>query len=409
MVLGKTTGEGVYGGYPASDATVFPFRFQEGSFVEAAGETAASFAERSSEIFYAYNLMGRFIPSGSEIAVFRYCNRWWCSHGGGPCALFTDDFNRADSADVGMGWQEKAGVWSIAANKLDEAGNAGAVIINCRRFEKDQIVYATLKSVVAGAGYRLIANWYDDDNYYFGEATFAADGGLRVRLGSRVAGVESILEEVNWTGFAAGGDWQAKLCCENGHLHLRIGAVASSGDAWTLVNQFPEGRWAGLGNGSIDDESAPAIDFDDFQVDRPECGLCPDCFVQCDLHEMSKVLHLAIVGADRCSGYSDEVDLTWSYTTRRWEIVNPTLCGVPYSLTLYLRANEEDGCQSAISNWKLGVLGGGGWVLEAETDSTCEPLSLHFIRTWTAVGPEICCANGTEYGPFGRHDYYVTE
>lgn len=41
---------------------------------------------------------------------------------------FTDDFNRADSSNLGAGWTEVSGDWSIASNQLSP-GNAGGTII----------------------------------------------------------------------------------------------------------------------------------------------------------------------------------------------------------------------------------------------------------------------------------------
>jgi hypothetical protein len=43
-------------------------------------------------------------------------------------ATFTDDFNRADSTNLGAGWVEVSGDWSIVSNQLS-SGSAGGVII----------------------------------------------------------------------------------------------------------------------------------------------------------------------------------------------------------------------------------------------------------------------------------------
>ena len=45
------------------------------------------------------------------------------------CLIDSDDFDRANSINLGSKWSEKSGDWSIDTLRLKEAGNAGAVAI----------------------------------------------------------------------------------------------------------------------------------------------------------------------------------------------------------------------------------------------------------------------------------------
>ncbi|WP_328941536.1 hypothetical protein OG259_07635 [Streptomyces sp. NBC_00250] len=44
-------------------------------------------------------------------------------------ASFTDDFNRPDSADLGSGWVQVSGFWSIASNQLSPGSDGGTIIL----------------------------------------------------------------------------------------------------------------------------------------------------------------------------------------------------------------------------------------------------------------------------------------
>ena len=44
-------------------------------------------------------------------------------------ASFTDDFNRADSTDLGAGWVQVSGFWAIASNQLSPGSDGGTIIL----------------------------------------------------------------------------------------------------------------------------------------------------------------------------------------------------------------------------------------------------------------------------------------
>src|SRR5678815_3898885 len=47
------------------------------------------------------------------------CGNCGCEPPGPPsCPCFTDDFNRADSTNLGSDWTETSGSWSISSNRL---------------------------------------------------------------------------------------------------------------------------------------------------------------------------------------------------------------------------------------------------------------------------------------------------
>ncbi|TXS22405.1 hypothetical protein EAO70_05970 [Streptomyces sp. adm13(2018)] len=44
-------------------------------------------------------------------------------------ASFTDDFNRADSSNLGAGWVQVSGFWAIASNQLSPGSDGGTIIL----------------------------------------------------------------------------------------------------------------------------------------------------------------------------------------------------------------------------------------------------------------------------------------
>jgi hypothetical protein len=103
-----------------------------------------------------------------------------CCCGGGPCIVYADDFNRADSTDLGSKWEEVSGDWEIDTNRLQSTSEGFCLTTTrpkiSRRSPKHyaHIISATLAGYDDGVRLWKIIIWYDDaSNYLY--AQFVAD------------------------------------------------------------------------------------------------------------------------------------------------------------------------------------------------------------------------------------------
>ena len=68
-------------------------------------------------------------------------------------ASFTDDFNRADSSDLGAGWVEVSGDWSIISNQLSPGSAGGTIILRAAGAmdSSDNSAQATISATTAAS------------------------------------------------------------------------------------------------------------------------------------------------------------------------------------------------------------------------------------------------------------------
>lgn len=68
-------------------------------------------------------------------------------------ATFTDDFNRADSSDLGAGWVEVSGNWSIVSGQLSPGVDTGTVILRAAAAmdTSDNYAQATIAAGASGS------------------------------------------------------------------------------------------------------------------------------------------------------------------------------------------------------------------------------------------------------------------
>lgn len=189
------------------------------------------------------------------------------------CYVTSDDFNRPDSTDLGCWWRERSGNWSVHTNRLRESGNAGALVIaETPAPEISFRVSAQSPNVPAGAVYRVVANYLDDNNYHFAEFEFPT-GRLIVRLYKRSGGVNTKLKERQWDVNMVGNPQELGVCFTE--KIFSAGQKYEPYMAW-ITNPVPiqGGYRAGLGNGG-----GVQIEYDDFRLDEhydtnPDCLIC---------------------------------------------------------------------------------------------------------------------------------------
>jgi hypothetical protein len=110
-------------------------------------------------------------------------------------ASFTDDFNRADSTNLGAGWVEVSGDWSIVANQLSSGSAGGTVILRAAgamatNDNSVQVTIAATAAVSHGIWCRGNSNisqgylWRNDGTSW---NLFSVVGGSFVSIGSYAA------------------------------------------------------------------------------------------------------------------------------------------------------------------------------------------------------------------------------
>jgi hypothetical protein len=339
------------------------------------------------------------------------------------CVKFQDNFNRANSDSLGVKWSEEDGVWSILSNKLQETTGTG-MVVTTTAFNLPQFVYATLINVQVGNRYQVVVRWIDAESHYYAEAYWSGPNTVELSLhrrepvggpGTPGAGVDTLLESHTWNaaGFVTGTDWPIKVCIEDSHFHVRLGAVTTKGDAWVAVS-LSEVRLTSIG---LANSSPGTITFDDVRMETRNCtaycfSTCPDCFLRCDQKHLPFTVTVTVVGSGRCNGFTDSFMMAWDYDQRKWTHATPfNLCEMTGLTNAYYIQGTEETCLGGKSTFQFGRAGDGSLPYVQQDDSTCSPLNLHYAKAVTpAETPAVCCPDPPDpYGPAGQLDFYVTE
>ncbi|MEU3507707.1 hypothetical protein ABZ733_07225 [Streptomyces longwoodensis] len=167
-------------------------------------------------------------------------------------ASFTDDFNRADSTDLGSGWVEVSGDWSIVSQRLSPGAAGGTIILRAAgaMASSDHYAQVTIVATTAAShgvwcrGNSNITSGYLFRNDGSSWNLFAVVGGSFNNIGSYAAA-------------AAPGD-VAKVQAVGSTIKCFVNGVEriSVGDS-----SVPTGTSIGLRS-----ESTSAIRFDDFSA-----------------------------------------------------------------------------------------------------------------------------------------------
>lgn len=204
----------------------------------------------------------------------------------GPCCeceIGTDLFDGALSA-----WTQVSGTWSTAGGLLTHTG-AGLLLFNTAAASASSAVHVvTFPDVSTTGKLRLIAAYYDADNYLFGELEYSAN---TIRLGQRRLGVERWLTTAKTITPAARPT--LSLCWVPGEVQEEIPGVSirlptvgenSGGAMWTS----PENITA------VDAASAQYL----FTLDEEESGLLEGNTFGFTIPSGSDIteIYLAIVG-----------------------------------------------------------------------------------------------------------------
>ncbi len=309
--------------------------------------------------------------SSSDRPTCRYCMA--------SCTIASDDFNRADSTNLGSDWTEQVGDWDIWTNQL--RGQTGDIVLHNARYDPTEGV--RIKASCNGDIVRYLVDWVDEDNYYCAEYDFPAD---IVRIIHRSGGSESILVSKGISGLSAVTATQGVAYDPAGG---RIYALAVTGNEVTAeylsVSGIPALTSNICGLMVVD---GPAV-FDTFRMEQiidpclpPEdCDFCTDQNNPLAIADTLEVVLAGIVeeGTPDC-GLCDSLngayvlDLIGSYRTEHgigcaWRYTLPSVICDGQNLWAYRT-------------------GSGGWevLISRATDPALNPST-----TWSATGESNDC------------------
>jgi hypothetical protein len=211
------------------------------------------------------------------------------------CPVFSDDFDRDDSDDLGSDWDERSGFWSISDSELVESGTTGALVVDLKNSTREMHVEALL-NVNVGDKHRIIVNYQSDSDYFFAEFESKATK-TTVRLYKRSAGGNALLREQD-TG-VIDPLTSVGVCIDETSMTVFVAEEFVYACNPVLHKQ---GFRAGLGNGGTSE-----ITFDEFGHERFEGteGAC--CSQQCLCTEESEpvcippILTLTLTAAGSCA------------------------------------------------------------------------------------------------------------
>lgn len=189
------------------------------------------------------------------------------------CDYFSDDFNRADSSDLGSDWTETAGDWSIASNLL--AVSTASAVVTCNTTHPTSgTAYRVSVAMCGGQEGDALRAWINNDPTTFGEVTFHTDGATgRARLRLFVAG--TLVGETDiW---APPGEWcYVYLCTDGDHVALGVGGTLYLSAPMTITSSV-----CGLGTGALN--GAMPAKFDNFRLTKhySDDATCPACGESC--------------------------------------------------------------------------------------------------------------------------------
>lgn len=184
-----------------------------------------------------------------------------CS-GSSSCTIFSDDFTRADSTNIGSDWTETSGDWSIASNKLSISSTSSATATaNVTHSSSALQLSVTVTCSTSGGKVRL----YIGSNY--GELVFSGGSGS-ININGASSGSGYIAATLN-TGTA----YSVLLCLTSSG---GLVCTANSVSAVLTVSPASPGVSFAVGTGSV----STSTTFDSFVATKVEAG-CASCVLPC--------------------------------------------------------------------------------------------------------------------------------
>ncbi len=221
------------------------------------------------------------------------------------CEIFTDDFNRSNSTNLGGDWTETAGDWSIASNQLSIASTAAFCLTASLTFNPPYVYFAE-STLPENSKATYIIHYEDASNYLYVEHERITGLTHNLRMFSITGGGSPV--QLGFKGIF-GEDGAIKACVLDGIVQVEYhvgGGVYLP--AFVKVRANADGAKIGFGTTLV----PSAITFDDLRIEKHELedSNCPDCEIPCENcdsdHEVPSVIQAVISGmADPTPGADD--------------------------------------------------------------------------------------------------------
>lgn len=243
------------------------------------------------------------------------------------CLIFSDDFNRADAASLGAGWDD-FGNWDINIGRAITTAVATAI---CQTIHPvpDPSMYVEIDTIDEEEGdiYEVLVNVVDENNYHF--ARLERNGALDsvLSLGKVAGGAETITASATINSLIGTARTIGCHIADNEFCATASLCTESFVEADPTV--FVDGYYSGMGG-----SDGIEIDAFRFYEHRKTNPLCTSCVCNCQGSYVPPRLNAHITGYDRMAGILDcDIVLEWDRTNVWWS-GSATCCGVLWDLVL---------------------------------------------------------------------------
>jgi len=400
--LARTVSRG--GTYPTSGNT-FAIRFIDCGFTPVApGTSTMTCSDRTAEgntddadDVIAREINGEYVEEGTYVVALWQrgvegdpagYGEWWIrlAHvAGGPCWKWSDNFNRADSTNVGANWNEVTGNWEILSNKLHEkvggGGTANARIFCTqavpRRSPGEMYIAIDVCDPQAGNVFFIYPSCPDTDSVGNVSASFTFDGTSTWTIAITAGASSGATVQTKTTPID--GKVGLYVCCDytSGSVFAGVkGGISTDpdvGPAWADNAVFTAGRYCAIGHNNA--AGATFEDFFIYELRISATRLCLTCGCSCDGIVPSKTLVGTVTaGTDRaaCLGGEDWF-MYWKYGsgTSYWAGDLVSAANTPSTTITYKLIC--DGSDYDSSAWKAPGTVASGITLDPGVDAWNDP------------------------------------
>lgn len=329
----------------------------------------------------------------------------------GECPIGEDNFNRADSTNVGADWDEILGDWRIESNKLvvDETAIIRNLGVNSFG-SNSQYVTATIERYQDDTKYRIYIQMdITGSTYYYAEWHYVDSSTMYFTLGDEGGPIETIGPD---TPISEGQQMHASMTSKN---QLCMSDVSSRITICMPPKSATTNKWAGLGAGNsngaaFDNYVATATDAEDIACNSCDCtckGWCiPDALIA-TIQEINECPDLDGFTIDLDNIQPPKFGSDWVNATVRF-------CPSPDS-TMPIQALFTCGGDDQLGTFQFLPIGGAldSDPVAADPDvSTCHPISMRFgpfnLGSVSGCARTTCCGGfPCGSGPADQSLFYV--
>lgn len=334
-----------------------------------------------------------------------------CCYAG--CEIGRDEFNRANAATLGAGWDDPDSAWSIDSNEaLSTAAGVARFLTPHPVPDESMVVYFETRNEVDGSGrkWRVLVNMLDEDNYHYVEFERNGANDSVLRLGKVTAGVGTVLKSDTIVGLT---NTSRQVIAKISPLEF-CGTVSNA--VLSFVGDKPSLITNGIYSGIEALASGTRLDRHIFEHHRHTLDQCGNCLCLCETEYIPPVL---LATFTNCTNRMASLDgatmlLNWERLNGRW-IGTSNLCtpGQVWTLTFFCPSDENDG-STASMGVSLGCNSSDGFGTAARSPAsyTCDPLE--WVFGGYNVGPlDLACGCGSPDfspgAPSGSYTIVITE